>query len=386
MTEKLKIITGFDGASPFSADGVTENQDGTFEVRPSWRSEPGISEDALGSGSSFSTRVKNTTTVQQQFDCFINWQDTTQQRLNYHDFVMVKFPDSDEWDIVMVKLRDGGAELSIQLPPGITHIGTSPWYGYHTAVDYVNSKVGLTGVSTFSAGKSNEGRKIPVLLIDAPNGKNAKQDVMIIARNHAYESAGSFCIEGMVNDLLSDSPTAQALLKKYRFHFLPMTNPDGVHNGLSRLTAPNGADLNRSIEQPDAAWQALKNYIDKVKPQYLLNIHHWMDKEKDGLLTNTKADAERFRALMPDLVEDKHYWLLEWTELYLNKHGFDTCPEARKSWKDYTLEKFGTLAITLEFPWFNRTTNRMRKIGIQALDALLKIKARTNYDGTFNAE
>ena len=372
MTEKLKIITGFDGASPFSADGVTENQDGTFEVRPSWRSEPGISEEALGCGSRFSIKVENCTEHNQQFDCFINWQDENQCRLKYHDFVMVLFPDSDEWEIVMVKLRDSGAELSIQLPPGITHIGTSPWYGYQTAVDYVNSKYGLTGVTTFSAGRSNEGREIPVLLLDYP-ADGEKQDVMIIARNHAYESAGSFCIEGMVDELLSGSTEAQALLKKYRLHFLPMTNPDGVYNGISRLTAPNGADLNRSIKQDDAAWQALKNYIDKIKPQYLLNIHHWMDKEKDGLLTNTKEDAEHFKALMPDLVEDKHYWMLEWTQLYLDQHGFDTCPEECKSWKDYTLENFGTLAITLEFPWFNRTTARMREIGRQALETFLKI-------------
>ncbi len=374
MTEKFKIITGFDGASPFSMDGVTENQDGTFEVRPSWRSEPGISEEALGSGSRFSIKVENCTDHDQKFDCFINWQDATQQRLNHHDFVMIKFSDADDWEIIMVELGNGGAQLSVELPPGITHISTSPWYGYHTALDYIASKTGFTGVTTFSVGNSNEGREIPVLVIDTPDGCNDdKQDVMIIARNHAYESAGSFCIEGMVDDLLTNSPTPQALLKKYRFHFLPMTNPDGVYNGLSRVTAPNGADLNRSSEQPDAAWQALKNYIDKVKPQYLLNIHHWMDKEKDGLLTNTKADAEHFRALMPDLVEDKHYWLLEWTQLYLNQYGFNTCPEARKSWKDYTLEKFGTLAITLEFPWFNRTTNRMRKIGRQALDAFLKV-------------
>jgi Zinc carboxypeptidase len=373
MTEKLKIITGFDGASPFSTAGITENQDGTFEVRPSWRSELGISEEALGSGSSFSIRVENPTTIQQQFDCFINWQDTTQQRLNYHDFVMVKFPDAADWEIIMVELGNGGAQLSVELPPGITHISTSPWYGYHTAVDYIKSKTDLTGVTTFSAGNSNEGRDIPVLLLDYP-ADEVKQDVLIMARNHAYESAGSFCIEGMVDELLSGSTEAQALLKKYRFHFLPMTNPDGVYNGLSRLTAPNGADLNRSIKQDDAAWQALKNYINGVKPQYLLNIHHWMDKQKDGLLTNTKEDADKFRELMPDLTVDNHYWMLEWTQLYLDQHGFDTCPEECKSWKDYTLENFGTLAITLEFPWFNRTTARMREIGRQALNAFLNVK------------
>ena len=61
-----------------------------------------------------------------------------------------------------------------------------------------------------------------------------------------------------------------------------MTNPDGVFNGMSRLTAPNGADLNRCIEQDDSAWRAIKTYIDKIRPSYLLNIHNWMDKEEDS--------------------------------------------------------------------------------------------------------
>lgn len=192
-----------------------------------------------------------------------------------------------------------------------------------------------------------------------------------MARNHAYESAGSFCAEGMVDFLLSDSPLARYFRAKYRFHFLPMTNPDGVYNGMSRLTAPRGADLNRCRTQDDAAWQALKDYVDAVKPTMLLNIHNWMDKTRDGLLANTEYFAESFKKLMPDLHEDGHYWETEWTEKFLQHAKTNVVSEASASWKDYVRNNFYGTALTLEFPWFNRNTARMMEIGRKALIAFL---------------
>ena len=66
---------------------------------------------------------------------------------------------------------------------------------------------------------------------------------MIVDRFHAYESAASYTMEGMVQWLLSGEPWAVAALRTYVFHVIPMANPDGVVNGMGRLTAPQGADL-----------------------------------------------------------------------------------------------------------------------------------------------
>ena len=74
---------------------------------------------------------------------------------------------------------------------------------------------------------------------------------MIMARNHAYESAGNYCIDGMVDFLLSRDSLAEYLLTKFSFHILQMTNPDGVYKGLSRLSSPKGADLNRLVTVPN---------------------------------------------------------------------------------------------------------------------------------------
>ncbi len=369
--ECFEIDVGFDGACPFSRDGILHHENKDYEIRPSWRSAAGIGEEAPGCGFRFSIKIRNTSDTAQFFCAFINWEDINPISLNYRDTVYVQFPQSDEWRMIPLVAEGRGMRISLTLPPGITHIDQAPYYGYGIAINYLQAQAAHGGVIFDSIGSSEEGRDIPLLLLDDPDCAAVKIDVMYLARNHAYESAGSFCAEGMIDFLLSDEALAQYFRHHYRFHFLPMTNPDGVFNGMSRLTAPQGADLNRSIRQNDSAWIALKNYIDQVKPPLFLNIHHWQDKVKDGLLANTEALSKNFRRLLPDLHEDGHHWVEQWTELYLRDNFLSVCPENHKSWKDYVRENFGSHALTLEFPWFNRTPQRMREIGQKALIAFL---------------
>lgn len=360
----FKIITGFDGASPFSKEGVTPLDNGTFEVRPMWRPSPGISEENPECGGSrFSIKVENISSATHLFECFINWEDPQQKRLCYHDCVYVLPPGGNEWMMFPVELELPGTRLKIKLPPGVSHIDASPYYGYGMAIEYMKLKDGNHGAEYSSIGKSAGGREIPLLLIDDPDGWKNKTDMLFMARNHAYETAGSFCAEGIIDFLLSDYAMAKYFRASCRFHFLPMTNPDGVYNGMSRLTAPQGADLNRIIGQDDDTWRSIKNYVDKVKPGLFLNIHNWMSKNQDGLLANTKPFADKFKKLMPDQHQDMKFWYVEWTELFLKNMGAETCREEWKSWKDYVLEKFGATALTLEFPWFGRTASGMRETG-----------------------
>ncbi len=371
--ETFKVITGFDGSCPFSDEGVSTLDDGTFEVRPMWRPSPGISEEnsECDGGSRFSIKVENISGKTGIFECFINWEDKKQKRLHYHDYVHVLMPGGAEWKMFPVEPEYPGARLRIELPPGLSHIDTSPYYSYGMSLWYMKSKDGNHGAKYSSIGKSSEGREIPLLLIDDPSGWKNKTDMIFMSRNHAYETAGSFCAEGMIDFLLSDDELARYFRASFRFHFLPMTNPDGVYNGMSRLTAPRGADLNRTIKQDDDAWRALKDYVDKVKPGLLLNIHNWMSKNQDGLLANTQHFAEKFKKLMPDQHQDGKFWKVEWTELFLENSGSEICKEEWESWKGYVRKEFGAIALTLEFPWFGRTVPRMRETGRTSLVSFL---------------
>ncbi len=371
---KLAIITGFDGACPFSATGVSVLPDDSFEVRPSWRKSPGISEEAPGCGNRFSIKVENSDNTHKVFRCFINWEDHTQKRLNLHDWACVLFPGAGEaWQIFPTQLRPSGANLEISLPPGITHIAMSPYYSYGMCVEYLKSKAEKPGAKYFSIGSSQETREIPALILQPASSTKQIQDIMIMARNHAYESAGNFCCEGMIDFLTSTIFRAKELRKKYRFHFLPMTNPDGVHNGMCRLTAPQGADLNRCREQDDDAWRSIKNYLDEVKPELFINIHNWLYKDTDGLLGNSREFTEKFAQLMPDMYHEGKHWYKEWIELFLEKQNLESVSDKTRSWKDYVLDNFNATAACLEFPWFGRSCQRMREIGRQSLTTFIDV-------------
>lgn len=383
----FNVITGFDGSCPFSQEGISLNADGILEIKPSWRPIPGISEEAPGGGSRFSVKVENRSNGHEIFRCYINWEDDSQKILKVHDWFCALFPGAGEaWITYPAQLHPPGTNIEISLPPGVTHLGMSPYYGYDSALKYLRGKAGISDVEYNNAGTSKEGREIPVLVLHPAQNRPGIPEIIIMSRNHAYESAGNFCCEGMIDFLTSGVPEANSLRRRYRFHFMPMTNPDGVYNGMSRLTSPHGADLNRCRKQDDASWQTIKNYIDAVRPALFLNIHNWMNKDTDGLLGNTKEFTEKFARLMPDMRNEGKHWYREWIELYLEKQNLKVIPETSKSWKDYVMENFDGIAVCLEFPWFGRSCQRMREIGRQSLKTFIAVSESMKHKLNYSSE
>ena len=107
-----------------------------------------------------------------------------------------------------------------------------------------------------------------------------KKAVCLTARVHPGESISSVILEGVVEYLLGDSQTAQALRGAFVFEVVPMLNPDGVKCGNYRCS-PEGVDLNRVWTKPNrgtapAIWH-MKELIAKVKQTreiaFFVDIH-----------------------------------------------------------------------------------------------------------------
>ncbi|EAS01836.2 zinc carboxypeptidase family protein (macronuclear) [Tetrahymena thermophila SB210] len=113
--------------------------------------------------------------------------------------------------------------------------------------------------------------------------------VLILGRQHPFETPSSLVCQGFINFLISDNPVASQLKSMFIFKICPMVNPDGVVIGNSR-TNLSGADLNRSWENPTQNAHPevyfLKQYISKMR-----------DKKKDIFMfidlhaTATKANS-----------------------------------------------------------------------------------------------
>ncbi len=140
--------------------------------------------------------------------------------------------------------------------------------------------------------------------------------VWIVARQHAFETGGSWAIEGLIRFLASDDPEARELRRKVRFKICPMVNPDGVTDGNTRFNA-NGVDLNRHWNASDPlssdlkrapeialVKQAILNWSRQHRLDLFINIHNndmvWND-EGDYISfapISREADARRLEALL----------------------------------------------------------------------------------------
>jgi hypothetical protein len=331
----------------------------------------------LGRSTRLGFKVVNAGTAPAPVDLWIDWQydqappkdrpnfASREEYMSYRDFVVVRRPGRDEWRTVMADVTGSVARVCLDVPPGETEIHWHPPYSYTQGEQFVESLRAHPLVKVERIGHSPEHRNLWLLRITDASPR-AKKSFLIRARAHAYESGGSYAMEGMVRWLLADEPYAAAARRQFVFYVIPMTNPDGVHNGLGRLTAPQGTNLASISYQPDATTAPFKQAIDRVRPAVAIDLHNWQNKHTDGLLGLAPTVRERFVRFMPDQLEFGKEWQIR-----------DPSPLVPKApdpelYRNYCERNFKTLAVTFEFPWFGRTPDDMRATGRKALWALLR--------------
>jgi len=65
-------------------------------------------------------------------------------------------------------------------------------------------------------------------------------------------------------------------------HLIPMANPDGVYEGLCKLTRLSGINLSRQIDPSDKTCQVIKDTVDRIEPDIYVEFHNWMFEYVDG--------------------------------------------------------------------------------------------------------
>jgi len=114
----------------------------------------------------------------------------------------------------------------------------------------------------FELCKSADGRTCPALRVTG--SKDEKPfGVWISARQHAWESGGSWVCKGLVDWLVSDEPRAVALRKKGVFTIVPVMDIDDVELGAGgKGRVPN--DHNRDWSD-DPHWPEVRGAIAEIK-------------------------------------------------------------------------------------------------------------------------
>jgi len=98
----------------------------------------------------------------------------------------------------------------------------------------------LLGVYVDELGATPGGRKLQIIRVEDPQPAGTpetQRTVLVLAREHATEPAGSWALQGMLNLLLADSPETRALRRHHTWLILPIMDPDGSANAtFDRLT------------------------------------------------------------------------------------------------------------------------------------------------------
>lgn len=350
----VEVVTGFDGSSPRSIEHV-RFEDSRIVFFPC----VGKSRDSK-IRNRFFTRLVNHNRDSVRQTVIVDWTpegiDNHPAKLN-HDYGYIRHQAClEEWMFIAGIRRGHRVEFALNLPPGETEFAYQPEYNYERMLAWVRS-LQETSATVKVCGKSREHRDILSIELSAVDPEAPV--LMIQARDHPYETAGSFCCEGIVAFLLSNDPMAGYLRMKFHFLLLPMTNPDGVYNGLGRFATEDGVDLNRVNTLADPAHSTVRRLIDATRPIAHLSLHNWTQRFCDGLLCNNEDFKKRMTSLFPSDHEHFKSWSVSVEE---------RCGDGMY-WKDYVASQFGAVGAVLEFPWFGLNALAMKKKGAKALTA-----------------
>ncbi|NPV07791.1 MAG: hypothetical protein HPY83_07485 [Anaerolineae bacterium] len=374
----VRIEVGFDGGCPHDLAGVQDHGDGTFRILPSWRAEPGLGEECLGRTTRLGFRVVNAGAVATLATFLVDWQyneappdapkrfASLEDYMQHRDFCVVREPGSNRWRYVPALVEGSVTRLDLELAPGTTEVHWHPPYSYGQGEQFVADLRQKPWAEVERVGHSREGRNIWLARI-TDTSPVPKRRFLIRARSHAYESGGSYMMEGAVRFLTGDSPWAAMFRRDYEFYVLPMANPDGVYNGMGQLTAPRGSNLDYATDETgDPALAANLAALDTSRPHLYLDLHNFQHKYWDGILGLTPEQQERFLYYMKPIAPAGKSWFRRGPRAWPEDH----IPE---SLAGFARRQYGSQWMALELGWFGRSPEEARAFGESAVWALLMI-------------
>lgn len=185
--------------------------------------------------------------------------------------------DTISWFPVSTVFREG--DLMLSLTPNTDSLYFANFIPYTSGrmASFIGKSLMSPRASLEILGKTVEGRFLECLRIGEP--EKDRKVCWIIARQHPAETQGSWCIEGIVERLLTESDSVvKALLKQAVFYIVPNMNPDGSILGNTRTNAL-GINLNREWfcpskkESPEVYYT--RQRMNETGMDFGLDIHAW---------------------------------------------------------------------------------------------------------------
>jgi hypothetical protein len=132
----------------------------------------------------------------------------------------------------------------------------------------------------FELCKSKKGRPVWALRIDETDANDTGRTVIWLqARQHAWESGGSWVSKGLLDWLASADPAAQTLRKKHIIILIPIMDVDNVEDGMggkNQKPHDHNRDWSEEPVHPEvqAAIAGLRRYRKSLPVSLFIDLHN----------------------------------------------------------------------------------------------------------------
>lgn len=352
----IEVIGGFDGANPQSQDSIIQESSNRFRIKPF--NEKGSNDSYYFR---FNTRVINQSQNPQPLELIIEWP----ALLNHPDYPYdtYYYGDMGKWKWTYAAIEETEAKIHIHVPPGITYVGCYPRYNYNYLEEFLSKIQETKELKKWVVGKSFFNRNIWCIKITDPDVPSVeKTTVLLTARNHPYETSGSYITEEIVRYLQkSHDLTAARLKKEHIIYIIPVLNPDGVALGLNQQTRPGGVNISYGVESDDPAVKTLLKTVDNFRPVLWADIHSWPHKGDDGMWCTHKWIADELLAAIPNRTFNNYIWDVS----FVNERN----TKDNHLWQ-WLIRTYNSGGVSLSISWYRRNEKDMRQIAFALINAV----------------
>lgn len=195
-------------------------------------------------------------------------------------------PDRVHWVPVEEAVYDASVpslQFKIKAPADTFWVAHVPAYTRQNLAALLRDVSKGGAVKESVAGRSVEGRPIPLLTITDPSVPDGgKKVIWLMFRQHAWEAGSSWTGDGLIRFVTSSSPVAARIRRETILKILPLCDPDGVAGGGVRFNR-YGYDLNRNwdvadpVKMPEitAERRAILDWVDSGRRvDFFLTLHN----------------------------------------------------------------------------------------------------------------
>ncbi|MCP4263658.1 MAG: hypothetical protein GY774_40045, partial [Planctomycetes bacterium] len=238
-------------------------------------------------------------------------------------------------------------------------------FSYQRMQDFIDTVTLSEWTTRTVLGSSLQGRAIDLLTITNPGvPAGNKEQIYIIGRQHAAETASSHMLKGMIDFLISDDPDAQTMRDNFVCYIVPMVNPDGVYEGKSRATS--------ELRDPNREWgnnetdevNIVRDHIESINNTYSIDMFiDWHSQMNDVGWYNFIYSPPG-NTFFP--------YLSQWTDFDQEKAVGTSCSSSSCSSRGYTTIELGLFTFVFEpTPHLSTwTTDSLNQQGINTAYAI----------------